>query len=304
MKLKLILPGALLILIAGAFFYPVTKQTGVIINASMFTVYNQLSKSENWVKWDHELRTGNVLTEQLKDKKGFTISTPSVTTRVEFPDAFTFRVTKEKERYDIVLIPEKYDKTTTVLASFKSNLLYQLLPGMDKWQKKTPVADLKDYMESPLTYYGVDLKKTTVKDMDMMVYSTEVNPANQFTEMARWAKKIRDLIPAAELADSTKIYLQLTPVNNQLTMLIGVPVKKQLPEIGGITYRPVPGGKILTVNYEGKYAERKKVYTSVGTYLQDHSMKNAIQPVETFTNNGLPVNDTSRVKMQIIFHVF
>jgi len=272
----------------------------------MFNVYNQLNNAASWKKWDPDLTsTGTAAEQQLENKKGFIILTPSASTKVEFFDAFTFRVTKGNERYDIVLIPQKYDKATNVIVSFKSNLLYNLLPGIPgKWQKKTPVSDLKNYMESPLSYYGVDFKKTTIKDMDMMVYSTVVNPANQFTEMAKWAKKIPGLVPAAELADSNKIYLQLTPVNNELTMLIGVHVKKQLSPTKELTYMRIPARKAFTVDYNGKYNERQKIYDGIEKYLHEHMMKNIMQPIEVYTKNALPLNDTALVNTQIIFSVF
>ncbi|MDB5090131.1 MAG: hypothetical protein JWR09_4125, partial [Mucilaginibacter sp.] len=42
MKVRFIVTGAIIVLITCAFFYPVTQQASITINASMFNVYSQL----------------------------------------------------------------------------------------------------------------------------------------------------------------------------------------------------------------------------------------------------------------------
>jgi len=306
MKIKYFLILALIVLIIGAYFYPVDQQVNVTINTSVFNVYNQLNNPDSWKKWDPDLRDANAINEP-GDKKGFKISTSSTTIEVRLLDALEFGIKKGDENYVVVLDPQKYDRTTKINVIFGTNLLCSWLPGQtDRWLKRSSIADLKNYIENPSSYYGADFKKTELNDMNMMVTQTVVSPADQFTSIAKSVKKLRNLVPADDRAVKDKIYIQITPSNSGtgLNLLVGVPVKKPLPSTNELTYMHIPTGKAFIVDYKGIYRDRLKIYDGIGTYLHDHVMKNTMQPIEVYQDNALPLNDTSRVNSQIIFRVF
>lgn len=305
MKLKIVIPLVVIALIAGAYFYPVTQQVSVTINTSMLNVYNQLNNESNWRKWDPDLINAEKITkQQWTNNKGFTITTPAQTIKVRFLDPFVFGIEKGKESYLVVLIPQKYDKTTNVIVNFNSSLLSRLLLDKDKWLVKSSIADLKKYVESPSSYYGADFKKIRIQDMDMMVYRTVVDPANRFTEIAKSVKKIKSQVPADALADGNKIYLEMSPSTNDHTMLVGVHIKKALPSTADLTCMHIPAGTAFIVDYKGRYDERQQTYVGMQTYLHDHVMKNTMQPIEVYIDDRLPLSDTGRVNTQIIFRVF
>jgi hypothetical protein len=305
MKMKHFLILVLVILTLGAYFFPVTQQVDIIINTSVFNVYNQLNNADSWKKWEADLKDANTINEP-GDKKGFKISTSSTIIKVSLLDALAFGIKKGDVNYVVVLDPQKYDRTTKINVIFGTNLLCSLLPGQtDKWLKRSSIADLKNYIENPSSYYGADFKKTELKGMNMMVTQTVVSPADQFTAMAKSVEKLRNLIPA-DLTVKDKIYVQTTPSNSgtRVNLLVGVHVKKPLPSSSELTYMHIPTGKALVVDYKGIYQDRLKIYDGIGTYLQDHLMNNTMQPIEVYQDNALPLNDTSRVNSQIIFRVF
>jgi len=304
MKLKFILPAVLLLLIVLLFFYPVYQQESIDINRPMADVYNQLHEPENWIKWETHLKDkGNI--RQVIQKDGFSFATSSGAVQVKFLTSFIFGINDGGAIYDVVLLPQRYDRSTTVIIGFRKSLLFKIIPAFKRQLlKKTIVVELKNYLEHPSSYYGVNFKILSTTGMDMMVCQTVIDSVNRFTEIKKSAEKLLSLVPSAELENKDKIFLQITPSNKNLDMFVGVALKRQLPSNQGLTYMHIPAQKILVVSFNGLYANRRSLYTAAGRYIHDHSLRSAMPPIEIYDINGLPLSDTSRVDAQILFSAY
>ncbi len=306
MKLKFILPVIIFTLFTGAIFYPITREASITINASMYNVYNQLNNAQSWEKWDTSIKTTRKThAHRLSNKKGFIISSTAQTTQVTFSDALVFGVNKGRDNYDIILIPQKLDRSTAVVVSYKSNLLSYLLPGQSEhWLKKTSVLDLKNYVENPSSYYGINFKTLVINDIKLMICKKTVHPADLFHELKKIVNKLYRTVPAYQVIPTHKIYVQTIPADKDITLLVGIPVKKELSSIGEINYMPFSGGKVLTANYEGKYSDKQKIYDGIDAYFHDNHKSHVFKPVEVYSDTHLPISDTGHISTELIFPTY
>lgn len=306
MRLKTLIPGALVLLFIFALLYQVNKQASVVINAPLLNVYKELYDTVNWKKWNTDLRDeNNGRPKHYYNHSGFDISTLTNTVRVTFLDALTFGVKSNNKDFVVTLLPGKYDKSTTLLVKYKSKLLYTLWPlKADRELEHTVIDELKSYLENPTSYYGANFKKVRLSDMNMMVYKSIVDSLSLFQAIRQATKALFNRIPKDDLTDTNKIYAQFIPLNNHKIMFVGVPVKRQLTSFGNLTYMHIPAQRAIVSSFNGKYKERTKLYSGVNAYIHDHALKSAMEPIEVFSTDDLPLADTSQVNMQIIFSAY
>jgi effector-binding domain-containing protein len=306
MKIKFLLPLFITASAAGGYFYPVKETTSIIIHTSFIKVYNQLNVGENWKNWNRSLKMSEFSDiKKYKNNEGFDISTNRKTTEVKYFGPFVFQVSSAGDKYQITLTPQKYDHSTVVTLSYKSNVLYRLFPGeSEKRWRKTSLMELKNYLEDPLSFYGVGFKKTTLRKMSMMVYDTVVNNKDRIKEMKALVKKIRSNIPVDQMAEKDKVYVRVVPCNKNFNILMGVHVTRKLPGQKKLTYLEIPDVTAFIVNYAGRYSDIQNVYRYMESYLAVHGMKEVMGPVEEYSGNSLPSNDKDYVETEIIFPAY
>ncbi len=301
MKLKVILSGIIIILMAGILFYPVTQNESITVDRPLFDVYNQLHHTESWARW-YPFLNGELDVEQLDGKRRFTIVTPSKSVCVTFLDSFIFSVEDGTFSYKIILSPQKYDKATGIIVSFRSNLFLKLMRSQHR-QQQLLVNKLKKSFENSVLYYGVDIKRQTMAGMDMAVLKTLTKPADQFSEIAKSVKMIKSLLTVDELTNDS-VYIQITSIDSMLEMFVGVSLKKKFPLNKRLAYMHIPPQQLLFVNYNGPFSNKQKTYTGVEAYMQDHVLRSVMKPIEIYNSNNLPLSDTDQVNMQIMFSAY
>jgi hypothetical protein len=305
MKLKYLLPAGLALLLIILYIIPTTGRANITINAPMMSVYNQLNTPLAWKKWYAGAKDSASFHLQQQERRGFTLSISSASLQVNVINALTFGVTTQHITYYLSLTEQKYDKKTGITLDYETNLLSSFYPWEEnRWLKKTALYNLKDYLESPSAYYGVSFIKVMTPERHMIVCKSVIKPVEIFEGIKKAVDIIRHTVPTRDLANKDNIFVQTSPAAGGLDLFVGVNVKqKPANDYPGLSYMHLYAMGALLVNYDGVYKNKRKIYTGMEGYLHDHGLKYTMLPIEIYRNDGLPADDTSRVKTDIIIPV-
>src|ERR1700760_2167621 len=90
MKKWIIFLGLLMLIIA--LFFPVQHETKLTIKASFINTYTQLTKAEDWKKWNKTIQASKTFNTRTEKNKNFIIRTNLQTIKVNFENALTYNI--------------------------------------------------------------------------------------------------------------------------------------------------------------------------------------------------------------------
>jgi hypothetical protein len=313
MKKKRILIFILLIIVISICLVPFNKQVAIKINASYLNCYQQLLTLQNWKKWQPEISRYFIKdSSQYKMSntlQGIKLAIPGEYFLVKQKDSYNLLVKKTANKsylnYSYSIIPNSSGSATIVIVTFKTNIIKYLVPAWEENElKETSIFDFKRYMEDVKLYYGFNIKPVFATEKKYIVKSKTIAAGQIYAEAAESQKQLNNYILLKHLKQVAPMIMQYIPKSgDSLQMLVGVPVNKAIPAGNGFLYMYMPPTKILTGDFKGRYRDKQKIYTAIGSYLQDKFLHPKIAPFEVFENK-LPTGADDVVNFRLTYPIF
>ncbi|WP_158995676.1 hypothetical protein [Mucilaginibacter sp. L196] len=308
--LTIVLLLFIIIIIIG--LIPFNKQVAVKINASYFNCYQQLSKAESWEKWNPDINKAvsndSLLCKLNNTLKGFKLSIPNgyfdVKTQYSGNILVKRVINGNDFNYSYIIIPGANILTTTVIATFKSNIIKYFIQALEKDDlRKTAIFDFKKYMEDTKSFYGYAITSVLLKERKVIVKRETVFKKEIYTETSVMQNQLHNYILSKQLIQAGQVMVQYIPkAGDSIQITIGIPVNKKITTDSRFLYMQIPPTKVLLTDFKGKYNEKQKAFAAMGRYIQDRYLHAMSSPDEVFVSN-LPVRDDSEVEFRLMYPI-
>jgi effector-binding domain-containing protein len=313
MKKIIVLISAVLILLA-LFFIPVTQQSTISIKSPFLTVYNELFNPENWKTWRPDLsKVNSADSNKIVIKKTvnlFTITSP-VNKIVVKSEAAMFDVKEDNDaksaNYSYLVIPDTVPIRTLITVSKNINLLSYLFTQFNPTSfSDTHINDFKHFMETDSLYYGYRIFKTKIPGDNLIVTTHLILAKDKFSEAGKMLATLRQYAKQNNLKQLQPLIAQfLIKGNDSAQVKIGLFIDKEVKSDKDIQFTRMPkGGPLYAAKYHGPFIGRQKVYNGIHQFFIDHSHQSAVLPFETYLDDKLPTNDTSKINIQVNFTTY
>jgi effector-binding domain-containing protein len=298
-----------LFIVATLCFIPVTQSVIFKIESPFFNVYQQLSSSKKWLKWQHDLKihAGTDVIKTDSSQTGFRINTSSFIVDVKRYGITNFKVieTHNNKTYtsNYTLIPESKTNKTIVIVTRKTSIANYLWTSVfDNALEGSPIIALKNYMENPLLYYGFIIKKELTSEKLIAVKRNTFLKSELYQQSSLIQAKLYHFVSQNNLKVVYPLQLQyISHKGDSLQIIMGLPVNKKISILtNNIEYMNMPRGKILVGYFKGIYKDREKLYNAMQLYMNDNYIHPMIAPFEVFKSNKLPAGDSTMVDMQVV----
>lgn len=313
-----IITSALLIIGSGIFLLSrlsIRVKKEITVNASLFIVSRQITDLRNWQKWYPQVKgtdsaliqysgiTTQVNTTLQSGKHLYTV------TRVNPEEINIKEQTGKKLTYhSVIAISDQLGVHTRVqwvaTLDFFSWLTEKIhTPG----KIENNLRSLKQYIETPLLYYGFPIEMQQITDTLLISKKDTVAPENAFVKLQQLFDNLYQYAHSYSIGTGSTKILGVFPIDaNRVEVIANLPVvRHKAPENNGIIYLEMPqGGKILTAMYTGPYGNIRKVHKSLQQYIRDKSLRKIALSYEKFFSDPLPANDSAIVKVQVCYPVF
>jgi hypothetical protein len=314
MKKKIIVLS-LFVLVFAACFIPVTQQITVPVKAPFLTVFNHLSEPSNWEKWRPDLNNA-FLTDS--DKIVIKKDGPRLF-QLKYQDhelnvrsaGYTFFIhdswNNKTANYSYTVTPiyDKFLNKSSVTVDKKTYLFNYLLGKVSTASfEDTHIDDLKNFMETDSLRYGCKVFRIKVPDTSLIIINRGVLKKNQFSEAAKMLPVLQQYIKTHhDVKQVRPLIAQFLPKGkDSAEVRIGIFINKKVDSENGITYARMPkGGTFYFAGFKGRFDQRGKVYAGMKEYFAFHLYQLALIPFETYLDNKLPVSDTDKVNIQVVF---
>ena len=310
MKKTIILTTLACILLA-LYFVPVSLEKTTTIKSSFFNVYDQLSRPNHWKRWRPDLRKvllddSNELSVK-KSPNSFTISRGTQQLNVKVAGTLINVEEKNKDNttaYAYFIVPDNPPDKTLITVYKDANLFTYLENKLKPVSfADTHLDDLKYFMETDSLLYGFTILKTKVTADKLLVIVKNTPAKNELAVANTSLSELRHFIKTNKLNQTAPLIAQFTPKNNDSVQVkVGIFIDREINSYKDITFERMPkGGNLRAAKFTGRFDERKKAYDAMQKYFNDHSLQQGILPFEVYTDNKLPVNDTDKINIKLIF---
>jgi hypothetical protein len=311
-KTLLFILSLLFIAIIIVLLIPVNTQVTVNIKAPYFNSYQQLMVAQNWRKWNPAIRDysgDSSLCKLNVDKQGFELAVPAESFIVKHINNNTLFIREkfpdDTSGYSFTIMPGKDFLLTTIIVTFKTSILKSLLPSLREHEiNNTGINDFKGFMEDVKQYYGFNIKKVFLNEKKIIVKRKNIPAKDIYKTAAAMQADLHNYIITRHLIQQGPVMVQyILKQGDSLQMLIGIPVNTQVAAGNGFLYMYMPPTKALVANFNGKYGDKKAIYTAMENYIQDKYQRVKIAPYEMFLNK-LPVGNNDVVDLQLNCPIF
>ena len=308
---KIIILTTLACIILALYFVPVSLEKTTAIKSSFFNVYEQLSRPEHWKRWRPDLRNALFAdSNQLSVKKGpnsFTISRGNQQLNVNLAGTLINITDKNKDTttaYSYFVVPDNPPDKTLITVYKDANLFTYLLNKLEPVSfADTHVNDLKHFMETDSLLYGFNILKTKVTDDKLLVILKDAPAKTELAVANNSLNQLKQFIKKNKLNQTAPLIAQFTPKNNDSVQVkVGIYIDREINSYKDITFERMPkGGNLRAAKFTGRFNERNRAYDAMQRYFNDHSLQQGILPFEVYTDNKLPVNDTDKINIKLLF---
>ena len=305
LKRQFIAPLLILaILLSG--FIPVTHTQSVSINAPFFNIYQQINTPANWLKWQPQLKAFSRNLKIDSSKSGFAIKSNSFEVNLQRIGIGEFIVTEttpqKTNTFSYTILPETSTERTVCVIKTKTNVYGYLWSGLkDRQSVRSPLSDLKNYLEDTRQYYGFLIEKKQMANKLMAVKRGRYQMSDVYSQTQRSMNEVYKFIKGSNLKIAGALQLQTFKAGqDSVEVMIGLPVNRKVPVTNEIQYMNIPGGNVLVGSFKGKYENKQKLYLAMRQYVNDNYLHTVILPMEIFKGDKLPVSDSTVVTMQVI----
>lgn len=312
MKRILVVAGIFIILIIICII-PVKKRHETVINANFFKTLQQINNPSNWKNWHPVIQKAwendSGECRIVKDSAGFTfiIITPQHSFFVKRVTPITFEVQEKINShlfiYGVTIISTKQPNRINILTVKDEPLFYRVIPFFNKnAADEITIQHLKSFAENRSNLYGFQIKIIQAPDIIFATKKGKIAQSKLFTSLPEFFKSVDDYIDDNGLTAISNQCVSYSITGDSVFIMAGIPVNKTAPEKNGIMCMKIPiGSKVLYAYYEGKFSERKEVYSAMENYILDFNLDKAALPYEKYANDILPVSDTDQIKIQVFY---
>ena len=314
MKRIFIITGIfIIILLVILFIIPVKRSQETAITANFFKTIQQINNPENWENWNPEIREAwekdSSECRIVKDSAGFTfiIITPQHSFFVKAVTPVSYEIQEKiKSRlfiYGFTVIPTKASSKINIVTVRKHPLFYRIFSFInEKAPAELTLQYLKSFVENRSELYGFQLKIIQAEDTIFATKKGTVALSKLFTSLPDFFKSVNDYIDNSGLTAMSNKCVSYSITGDSVFIMTGIPVNKAAPEKNGIMCMKIPfASKVLYAYFEGKFSERKAVYSAMEKYILDFNLEKAALPYEKYVNDILPVSDSEQIKIEVFY---
>ncbi|HUB61662.1 MAG TPA: GyrI-like domain-containing protein [Puia sp.] len=278
---------ALLLFCLLAYLIPVSLTSRLTIDASFNNTLAQVVHPGNWKNWypagiDYHAEQRTPLSWQVE------------TTTGSRPATFSF-----------ALLPTRFPDQVEIVVGSKTRLLYRLLP-FDHHPSPgiTAITALKSYLEDPNAFYGFPIAIQQVTDTVYLTIRSVLKKKDLFEKLPGLFSQLGQFIRDKDLRIVNDRSVSFEPARqDSLSVMAGIPVNRTVTGEGRIVCMQMPKGRMLVGRYRGSFAGRQALYKSMQRYRADHHLSLVADPYEQYTDNRLPVNDSSIISIELYFPI-
>ena len=273
-----------------------------------------MANPENWLQWQNNLHNAlqkdSTLTKISKYKKAFIIAAPVVHFQVDNSLGFVFGVNKTindlTTNYAAIVVPNTINNSAVINIKTKRSAFRRIYLYFKQNNDTTDIGYLKHYMESPETYYGFRIVKTTVTDSNVVVIKKLVPLAKKQLTINQSITSLKKFLQKNQLKQVQPVIADIrAPEHDSVRIMIGLPINKTATSAGEVSFMHLPThGHMLVGFYNGPYSGRKNLYAAMKQYVSDHHFSAPEDPYEKYLDNKIPATDTSTVRLQVNFPIF
>ncbi len=312
MKIKFIVL-AVLVALLSALFIPFNQQLTITVESPFLKTYTALLNPQSWENWRPDInRAFHADSDKVtvrKKNNSFSINTPDIELNIR-PAGNMFYI-KERNYYDnfaynYIVVPDKAADKTVMVINYRGSMIAYLFNKADKALAGAQAEKFKRFMETDSLYYGYKATKIKVPGSNLIELSRLVVAKDKFVTAKVMMAQLQTYVKAHNIKQLQPVIAQYIPKGTDSTQVnVGLFVNQEVSAGHAVVFVKMPEhGKLLAVNYKGRFSERAKVYAAMQKYFTDHAYQSAILPFETYLNNKLPDADTDQVNIQINFSTF
>lgn len=290
----------------------ISKQAN--INANFDNTYRILSNLAGWEKWNPAVERlyedASLTVTPSGNKKNITFShkNDSISIKEINPLAFNVagNIQAEIFSYNFSLIPSQSTYAITIELHENTRLLYTFFPFLRKPSEgEKALTALKKYLENSLNIYGytINAEKVT-KDTVFAVIEASEAKKDVFKTMQQRFAVLSKYVHENGLKQNGFFSISYIPRNDSVFLITGVKVNKfAAPSLPVHCVNVPKNAKMLTAVFNGKFADRNKIFTAFEKYRRDHFLETVGSPIESYIDNKLPVSDSSTVQFKLYYPV-
>lgn len=303
----------ILVILTAVCFIPVKQQVIVKVNAPYFNSYNQMSNLSNWKQWYPALATAyqaDVHNPEVNSvSKISSFQLPSGKMLIKQLSSNAWQVNRSTNGHNFscnyTIISADAGLATTVIITFKDNLIKWLIPEWGKTDlNKTQIENFKQFMEDTKRYYGYAIRIRFFNEKHIIVKSKAVTIKETINTTAMLKQQLTTYLHNKALHQAGIVMEQYVPLRgDSLQIMVGLPVDKAIAADKGFQYMYIPPTKTVVGDFNGKYADRQKLYKAISLYVQDRYLHPKISPLEVFKKK-LPTSASDNVEFQLEYPIF
>jgi effector-binding domain-containing protein len=314
MKRVFIITGTIIIILIIIFIIPVKQSHEATITANFYKTIQQIDNPAKWKTWHPVIKKAwendSAQCRIVKDSAGFTfiIITPQHSFFVKAISPLTFEVQEKIKShlfiYGFTVTPTKHLNRISIVTVRQQPLFYRLFSFVnEKAPADLTVQHLKSFVEDHRDLYKFQLRIIQAPDTIFAIKKETVAKSDLFTTLPEFFKSVSDYIDDNGLTVmSNKCVSYSMSKDDSVFIMAGIPVNKTAPKRNGIMCKKIPvGSRVLYGYYEGKFSERKAVYSAMENYISDFNLNKAALPYEKYLNDILPASDSEQIKIEVIY---
>lgn len=313
MKKGIIAALLIIVVLLAASFYPVTQNSTINIDATFDNTFLQILHVDNWKNWYPEIKQAykdNPASYRISSdssKKIDTITVPGKKFIIHAVTPMAYNVIETgspSQNFAFTVFPGETKGEMKIFLEKKSPLITAIF--QDKRDQQSPLEGLKNYLETPLEFYGYNIKMAQIRDPTIASLVMKIDQKDIFTKMQTARQELMEYLKNNQLQKTGVISVSYIPLQkDSIQLTVGIPVHKIAPANKNIQCLSLPAkGRVLVADYTGLFSERNKIYKAMTKYLTDHTLSIPAESFERYLNDSLPSSDSDEIKMELNYPVY
>lgn len=290
-------------------FIPFNQQVAVKINSSYFNCYQEVFNTSGWESWypDVKNKQSSVTLINSQDVFEFTIPGGSVLVKKHGSSTLSIIKTAGKKdfNYTFTVVPNTNQLNTVIIISYRANIINYIIPSLQKKTlQETGIYNFKSHMEDTKQFYGFDIESGFVSEKNFLVKSKTV-PANAiYGQAVTMQTELYNFVSLKHFKQVGDLITQfIHKPGDSVQILVGIPLDKKIQGQNGFLYMYMPPSKVIVASYEGKYQQKKEVYSALEKYMSDKFERPKIAPFEVYADR-MPADSNTMVSFKLNYLVF
>lgn len=314
MKRIFIFTGIIIIILISISVIPVKRSHETAITANFFKTIQQINNPAKWKNWHPAIREAweddSTKCRIVKDSAGFAfiIITPQHSFFVKTITPVTFEIQEKIKShlfmYGFTIVPTTEPNKINIVTVGEHPLFYRIFSFVnEKMPADLTLQYLKSFVENRSELYGFQIKIIQAEDSIFATKKETVVRSKLFTSLPEFFNSVSNYIDDNGLtAMSDKCVSYTISSNDSVFIMTGIPVDKAALEKNGVTCMKIPfASKVLYGYFEGKFSERKAVYSAMEKYILDFNLEKAALPYEKYVTGILPASDSEQIKIEVFY---